>query len=902
MEDSIPSEDEIQISVKKFVSKHRNDTSEEQQKQSFLKDFFMIFNKDVYDLGRFERPVYDSDGNYVGAADYFIPGLFLEEHKSAHYTVDEAMDQARDRYYPNFKHENIPKYILGCNFREFFILDLTDQTQYRFGIDNLPKNIGLFRFIIGKPKTDKTIPVNQEAAELVGRIFNNIKDKFTGTQAGYFMTRLVFCFFADYTGIFMQKRMFLDYIKKYANEDGSNFALILKSLFSVFDQRKDTEDRKSSSALNAFPYINGSLFSDKIEFPEFDKDVMDSIIEAASYDWSSVSPVIFGSMFESALSGDRRRAHGAHYTEEDNILKVIRPLFLDGLKKEYREIVDGGGGGTTPFDRERLLKFHKKLASLKFFDPACGSGNFLIITYRELRRLEHQVITKLYDESKILDPDKLSLVDVDQFHGIELMPFTSNIAQVSLWMMDHMMNMELSTIYGRVRRIPIKKKPNIVCEDALEIDWSTVCPPEECDYVLGNPPFGGSKTITKEKREQIRRVSDMKGGTLDYVTGWFIKASEYINDNAKIGFVATNSITQGEQVGQLWPILFSNGMNIIFGYGSFKWESEASKSAAVTVVIVGLAKNNQTKRLFYDNEEKNPQFITPYMIGGKNQDVIVFETSKPINKLPEMRMGTKPIDAGHYIFKTEEEKEHFIKTEPSAEPYIKPYIGADDYINGKIRYILHVEHIPPNILSKLPKVKKRIKSVKEYRTKSTSESTRNLDAKLFHLRVIPDKPFLIIPRVSSEKREYIPIGYLEPPIIPNDATMVIENASMELFGLLTSKMHMQWLKLVGGKLETRLRYSKGIVYNTFPLPSDNLVKLAKYAQDVLDIRKKYPDSTLADLYDPAGMPPDLKKAHDRLDRAVDKLYRKSKFESDIERIEFLLGEYQKMTNKQTRLP
>ena len=476
-------------------------------------------------------------------------------------------------------------------------------------------------------------------------------------------------------------------------------------------------------------------------------------------------------MFQWVMSADDRRRAGAHYTTEENIMRVIRPLFLDGLYEELDDIMAGA------MDRSAALeRFQNKLAGLRFLDPACGSGNFLAIAYRELRRLELKVILELHDpRTQRLDVDGLSKVNVHQFYGMELHAFPARIAEISLWMTDHLMNRELGKRYGLAyARIPLERSPNIRCCDALETDWNNVLPAKECDYILGNPPFGGSKVMTAQQREQIRRIANLggSGGTLDYVAAWFIKAAQYTESNhqTRIGFVATNSITQGEQVGQLWPSLLDRyGLNIEFAYKSFKWGSEAPGMAHVHVVIIGLAREADRRRLFHvdvdEGIDDNPPRISPYLLGAVCVRV-VRESSRQLNGLPTMRMGSKPIDGGRYIF-TDEERGEFLRTEPGAEPYMRPYIGAEEYINGKRRWILALHGIEPAELRRLPHTTKRVGDVKAVRLASSALSTRKLadTPTIYHLNVIPDGPFLFIPSVSSEKRRYIPIGYLEPPTI-----------------------------------------------------------------------------------------------------------------------------------------
>ena len=838
--------------------------------------------------------------------DCFWKGKFMIEMKSLGENLDEAMDQALN-YYLQLKKDQEPRYILVCDFEHWYLRDKKENTDHFFILSELVQNIGLFGFMTNRHKLIRADPVNLHASEILGKIFDMLKASGYGTHhTEYFLTRLVFCLFADDTGIFGDHGKFQSYIKNSTHEDGSDLGRYLAYLFRVLNQDRDSRSQTMDSKTRSFPYINGALFERPIEFPDFNTKMRELLIQAGEYDWSKVSPAIFGNMFQTVMDQDARREMGAHYTSEENILKVIRPLFLDDLNEEYDEINKTMDGD---LKKVKFIEFQNKLASLKFLDPACGSGNFLVIAYREIRRLEHRVIMKIYGyDGNRIDTDQLSKVDVDQFYGIELIEFSARIAETSLWMMDHIMNVELSKRYGYpFRRIPIKKKPNIVWRDALEVDWNEIIASEQCSYIFGNPPFSGSKMMTFEQREQIKRISNLgkSGGTLDFVTGWFIKASQYMNDKTLIGFVSTSSITQGEAVGQLWTLLYKNGLEIDFAYTSFKWESESKKAANVSVVIIGMSKRSRTqKTLFFgDSElEDKPKNISPYLFSIETKPIIVLESSKPLNGLNPIKVGSQLIDGGFFTFTTSE-KDEFLVKEPESVRFFKPYINAKDFIDNKQRWILVLKDIHSKELGSLPEIKKCVESVRDFRSNSKRDVTKKLanTPTIFAHNVIPTKEFLIIPRVSSENRKYIPIGYVKPPAIPSDATMIMENATLELFGLITSKMHMVWLKIIGGKLESRLRYSGGLVYNTFPIPHNKLDILKVHAEKILNIREK-DNSSLADLYHPTTMPPSLLKAHQKLDEQVEKLYRKKPFESDQQRINFLLEEYQKMIdNNQTKL-
>jgi restriction-modification enzyme MmeI-like protein len=557
------------------------------------------------------------------------------------------------------------------------------------------------------------------------------------------------------------------------------------------------------------------------------------------------------------------------------------------------------------------------LAALRFLDPACGCGNFLIIAYRELRTLETEVLKELNPrgQRELLDVATLSKVDVSQFYGIEIGEFPARIAEVAMWMMDHIMNVRLSLEFGEAYvRIPLKSSPHIVQRDALEVDWQEILAPAACNYVFGNPPFVGAKYQTDLQRTQVRRIAGLggSGGTLDYVTAWFLKAAAYVReDQASLGFVATNSITQGEQVAQLWPQLFDRwGLEIAFAHRTFAWGSDARGMAHVHVVILGLVRRDKEpkeKRLFSygklnaDPVESRHGALSAYLFDATqvvNPHLVVQESRRPLCDVPRLIIGSKPIDGGHYIFDAEG-REAFLAREPGAGRFMRPYVGSEEYINGKQRWILALDKAASSELRSMPAVIERIASVKRMRLASSSEPTRQLaDTPMrFHVTVIPERPYLVIPKVSSERRDYVPIGWLEPPTVPSDLVFVLEDAELWHFAILTSRMHIAWLRHIGGRLKSDYRYSAGIVYNTFPWPlvgETQKARIGQLAQAVLDARALFAGDSLADLYDSDVMRPELRLAHRSLDLAVDKLYRGQMFGSDRERVEHLFGLYEKL--------
>ncbi len=908
---------EVRSRAAVFVREWEGAGYEKGETQSFYDSFFRIFGVERRSVARYEENV-KKLGDSRGFIDLFWPGVLIVEQKSAGRDLAKAYDQAGE-YFDALRDQDRPRYILVSDFQTFELYDLDEREHVTFALEDLPAHVEKFGFILGVQKRSfkDQDPVNIEAAERVGKLHDALEASgYKGQDLERFLVRIVFCLFADDTGIFEPRDIFLDLLENRTREDGSDLGGWLAQLFQVLDTPEDERSGHLDEDLGRFPYVNGDLFRDWLSIPSFDASMRERLLDACRFDWSHISPAIFGSLFQSVMDKDERRKEGAHYTPEKNILKVIEPLFLDDLRAEFARLKARRDSRRLP----ELLAFQQRLGRLRFLDPACGCGDFLIITYRELRDLEIEVLKETRPRKQVdVLVDLLSVVNVNQFYGIELGEFPARIAEVALWMMDHIMNNRLSLEFGETYvRIPLETSPRIVQGDALEMDWADVLPPEDCSYVLGNPPFGGAKFQSAEQRAQVRQIAALgkSGGTLDYVTAWFIKAGNYVQESkAQIGLVATNSITQGEQVAQLWPILFGRcGLEIAFAHRTFAWGSDARGMAHVHVVIIGLTKRGDApkeKRLFsYDDPKGEPHesrhaVLSPYLFdagGLGDARVVVKSEARPLNGLPKLIIGSKPIDGGHYIFKADE-RNAFLEKEPGAEPYLRPFVGSREFLQGGERWILHLADVPPQVLKTLPKVRERIAAVRDYRLASKSKPTQALaeTPRLYHVNVIPTAPFLVVPEVSSERREYVPIGWLEPPTIPSNLVRIIENASKPLFALLTSAMHVSWVRYIGGRLKSDYRYSIGLVYNTFPLPpgfhtnSSNIAKMEPLAQAVLDARAAHPDATLADLYDPDLMPPNLRKAHQALDRTVDRLYRRSGFASERERVEYLLGLYEKMT-------
>ena len=902
---------EIRARAAKFAEEWKDAHYERGETQTFYNEFFEVFGASRRRVATYEEPV-KRLGNRRGFVDLFWKGVLLVEQKSAGHDLNLAKEQALD-YFPELKDYELPRYILVSDFQQFELYDLDLGTEVRFPLRLLRENVEHFAFIMGVEKRTfrEEDKVNIRASELMGALHDALKASgYKGHDLERFLVRVLFCLFADDTGIF-ERGSFTAIVRERTREDGSDLGPWLARLFDVLDTPEPERERNLDGDLKAFPYVNGDLFKERLRIPSFNTAMRGLLLDACDFDWGPVSPAIFGSLFQSVMEKKERRAQGAHYTTEKNILKVIQPLFLDDLRAELEQLAQRRDTGR----RKTIEAFHEKLGSLQIFDPACGCGNFLVIAYRELRLLEIEVLKLLRRDEQYKIAAVFSRVDVDQFYGIELGEFPARIAEVALWMMDHIMNNMLTVEFGDpYLRIPLKKSPHIHHADALEMDWGSFLPAAQCSYVLGNPPFGGAKYQSEKQREQVRRVARLggSGGTLDYVTAWYIMAGEYLaNSRARIGFVGTNSITQGEQVAQLWPVLFGRcGLEISFAHRTFAWGSDARGKAHVHVVIIGLCRRDDepsTKRLFtYDDIRGDPTesrhaSLTPYLFDGSgvaDRHLVVDETSQPLSGQPKLIIGSKPIDNGNYIFDAKQRAE-FLEKEPKAEKYMHPFVGSEEFINGGERWILYLGEAPPGELRAMPEVLKRIAAVKEFRKESKSAGTQALGdiPTSFHVTVVPDRPFLVIPKVSSERRDYVPIGWLEPPTVPSDLVFVLNDAGLFHFGILTSRMHMAWLRYIGGRLKSDYRYSIGIVYNAFPWPEPDeqqQSRIREKAQQVLEARAKFPSSSMADLYDGDVMPAELFRAHCDLDAAVDKLYRSEPFPGDRQRVEHLFTRYEKL--------
>ncbi len=724
---------------------------------------------------------------------------------------------------------------------------------------------------------------------------------YTGHALERFLVRVLFCLFSEDTGIF-DRNAFTHYIEHRTAEDGSDLGVHLARLFEVLNTPKEKRQKNLDDLLAELPYVNGELFAEHLGFAEFNRDMRNSLIACTRFDWAQISPAIFGSLFQAIMEPKQRRQIGGHYTSERDILKVIRSLFLDDLHVEFKRAKQKS--------KMELRRFHKKLGQLRFLDPACGCGNFLVVTYRELRLLEIEVLKALNPNGqRVLDIQHVACVDVDAMYGIEIHEWPARIAEAAMWLINHQMNLRLSATFGQYYvRLPLTKSPTIVHGNALRLDWKKILPPQQCNFVLGNPPFVGKKARNTDQKHDMRLIfGDVKGvHTLDYVACWYVKAANYIDgSDIRVGFVSTNSITQGEQPGILWRKLGESNIKIAFAHRTFAWESEARGKAHVHVVIIGFSQRvvPNGKQLFDDNAITGEatafvaRNINPYLIDSAN--VVLQSRSRPLCAVSEIQFGNMPNDDGNLVL-TDEEKQRLCRDEPKSRRFVRPLLTAKEYLHGIQRWCLWLPDATPAEIRSLPEIRRRVEAVRNYRKASSRATTRDLatvPSRFGEVRQ-PESEFVLIPRHSSENRNYIPISFYPPKYIVGDSCLFIQNASFFEFGVLTSAMHMAWVKTVCGRLESRFRYSGKLVYNNYPWPEEPTEKqraaVETAAQKVLDARAEYPDSTLDDLYDPLVTPVKLVRAHTALDRAVDRCYRKQPFSTDRQRVEFLFALYEKL--------
>jgi hypothetical protein len=908
-----------------FSKDHRDDARETAERQTFWNEFFNVFGVRRRTVATFEEPVRKLTGNW-GFIDLFWPGRLIVEHKSEGEDLGKAYaqgmayirglkDTGRDR--------EIPRWLIVSDFARIALHDLEPEQDpdaplfnrlppsVEFALADFHKYIRHFAFIAGYTyhKLNPEDPANLEATQLMCDLHDSLKaGGYTGHELKRFLVRILFCLFAEDNGIFPQKAFEL-FLRDRTAEDGSDLGVRLEQLFRILNTDTAQRQRNLDEELNQFPYVNGDLFAERLEFAEFNADMRNCLLACCGFRWETISPAVFGSLFQAVMDSKERRQIGAHYTAEKNILKLIRSLFLDELRAEFETIK----ADRSTRRAARMQDFHNKLANLRFLDPACGCGNFLVLTYRELRKLELEVLVKIRGrqrEMSLDDVNRLSKLDVHQFYGIEIEEFPARIAEVALWLTDHQANVALSQAFSQlVLRLPLRASPHIHIGNALRLDWRKVIPPKECSYILGNPPFVGKQYMTDVQNADMAVVcGHIKGsGVLDYVTGWYFKATEYVKGTAiRYAFVSTNSISQGEQPGPLWGELYGrHRMKIHFAHRTFPWESEARGKAHVHVIIIGVGANDIPVKFItdYDTNLEHPtrvqaSNINPYLVEGN--DTVLFKRGTQLSGAPAIAFGSMPNDGGHLLLRPEDQAD-LLRNEPGAERFIRQIFGPDEFIQGKQRFCLWLVGVSPNELRALPHVMQRIECVRAKRTKSKRPTTKELakTPSLFGEIRQPSRRYLAIPKTSSETRAYIPMAFLEPEVIAGSDIFTIPDAGVFHFGILTSQMHMAWLRNVCGRLKSDYRYSARIVYNNYPWPvavtDKQRAAVEAAAQAVLDARAKFPTSTLADLYDPLTMPAPLLKAHQTLDRTVDRCYRSEPFPSDRHRVEYLFALYEKIT-------
>lgn len=920
---------EIKSAAKKFVEYWSDKGYEKGESQPF----WLSLLRDVLGVSEPEKFITFEEQVKLDKANGFIDAHIkstkvLIEQKGKDKDLRKAIKQSdgtlltpfqqAKKYIVDLPVSEHPRWVITCNFEEFLIYDMEKPTgePEQILLKDLPKEYYRLKFITdtGDENIKKEMEVSIQAGALVGVLYEAILKQYINPESeetlkslNKLVVRLVFCLYAEDAGIFGGHGKFHNYIKSFSAKDMRK-ALI--ELFKILDTKIEDRDPYEDELLSSFPYVNGGLFSDEnIEIPQFNDEIRDLLLKNASedFDWSAISPTIFGAVFESTLNPETRRSGGMHYTSIENIHKVIDPLFLDELKAELSEIKEIK---VTKTRELRLNEFREKLGQLTFFDPACGSGNFLTETYISLRRLENEALKEIFGEQIILDFGNIIKVSIGQFYGIEINDFAVTVAKTALWIAESQMMKETEEIiHSNLEFLPLKSYANIVEGNALRIDWETVVPKDKLNYIMGNPPFVGySLQLPEQKQDILSIYVDEKGkqyrtaGKIDYVSGWYFKASQMIvNTDIRVAFVSTNSITQGEQVASVWKPLYERfNIHIDFAHQTFRWDSEASEKAHVHCVIVGFSSviSNRQKRLYSSERMLYVENINFYLIEAPN--VFVESRTASICNVPQMVYGNKPTDGG-FLFLDRDEKEKVLKSEPQIEKYIKPIYGATEYINNKERYCLWLVGASPADIRKSPFISDRVENVKSFRLSSTKEATRkSADTPMLFQEVRqPNTEYIIVPRVSSENRKYIPIGFMNADIIVTDAVQFIPDADLYQFGVLTSNVHMAWMRAVGGRLKSDYRYSKDIVYNNFPWSSpteEQKVEIEKTAQAILDARALYPDCSLADLYDELTMPPELRKAHQANDKAVMKAYGFwGKLNTESECVAELMKMYQELT-------
>jgi hypothetical protein len=904
---------ELRVKATAFAKTFANAKSEAAEKQTYWNAFFEIFGISTRSVGAYEVLAKRLSTGRRGFIDFLYPGEMAIEQKSLGENLDKAMDQLID-YLDSIQDAAMPRLLIVSDFQNFYWKDLTNRTEGRFSLDELPKHLEMFWWLAGYRVIE--MEHDEEEANLVATSFM-AKLHDAVLASGYdahalreWLTRILFCLFADDTQVW-DRKAFAHYIFLHTREDGSDLGSALAHLFEILDTPAEERSKTLDDDLAVFTYINGDIFSETLRIPSCDSTTRNALLQACKYDWSAISPAIFGSMFMNVMTPEEQRELGAHYTSEENILKTIRPLFLDDLESE----LESSNSKTT------LDRFHDKLANLTFMDPACGCGNFLVIAYRELRRLESELWAKRMVVTKqavvpAFDVSQICRVTVDQFYGIEIEEFPARIARTALYLMDHKSNLEFSRQFGQYFvRFPIPSSPHIRVANALRLDWNDLLPAKSADFVFGNPPFVGMSMMSAEQQDDNRFVFDTRDakkfrtGRLDYVACWYEKAIVFVGTRPiKIAFVSTNSITQGEQARGIGPMLLDRGFTIDFAHTTFAWKSEAKGKANVHCVIIGFSygTKSKTKRLFEYETLKGPpgEIVVPniniWLANGPN---ISFEkrTSTLVPGFPNATQGNKPTDGGHLII-DDDEIEKF-RADPVAAQYLRPYVQGHDMLHNNHRWCLWLPDASTPDLRGSSLIHDRLERVAHWRRTEAKTGTVQEAAStpaLFTQIRQPRIPYLALPETSSETRRYIPGRFYEPNVIAGNTLIIFPGGELWLFGLIHSLMWNSWIKAVGGRMKSDIRFSPSLGYFTFPFPDlddSKLGRLTVAAQVVLDARSSEPDATLADLYDPVTMPPVLVDAHDALDSVVDSMYApRKKFTTEADRLSALFERYDALTS------
>ena len=918
----------------KFVEKWTGRGKEDEDDRSYWIDLFqnVFAQSDVTDRLDFQKKVVGEDGN-TKRIDVYIPETnIIIEQKSLGIALDKPQaghkgmtpyEQAK--YYDNgLPRSEKARWIVTSNFDEIWVYDMEkrkpEEDVIKIYLKDLDKEYHMLLFLFD-PQVEqirRELKVSQEAGDRIGRVYDALLALYPGepTEEEYkslnlFCVRLVFCYYAEDAGLF-NKYQFRDYVASFNPKHLRNG---LKDLFRILDTKEDERDRTEEPELLAFPYVNGGLFADRnIIVPQIDEKTQSIMTETSDFNWSEISPTIFGAVFESTLNQETRRKGGMHYTSIENIHKVIDPLFLNNLKEEYKSISESKQPN---IKRQRLQDFQNKLGTLKFLDPACGSGNFLTETYLSLRRMENEVIKNIIELDKTVFDKQIALgelgsansvikVSLSQFYGIEINDFAVSVAKTALWIAEsQMLNETAAIVYHNIDFLPLKSYVNIIEGNALQLTWNDILSPNDCSYIMGNPPFVGHRNVSPEQKEDMIRIFSGKQGRLDYVSAWYAIAADYISGtDIECAFVSTNTVVQGTHIQTLWNKLIESNVIINFAHRTFVWDSEASQKAHVHCVIIGFSKKARVNKTIYDGEEQFAvQTITPYLTDGEN-DVIVKSASVPLCKnVPKMIYGNIPRDGGFYTFNSKEEVDEFVKSEPSAKSLIHKFIGGREFINNIDRWFLFLEDSTPSELKAMKNVMDRISKVRDFRLSSKAKEIQKFaqtPTKLAQHTQPIGVDYIAVPIVSSSRREYVPIGYVDGDTITNNQVQIIPYASVYHFGILCSSIHNDWMRKTCGRLKSDYRYSRDLVYNTFPWPNpttEQIVRIEQTSNAILEARALYPNSSLADLYDPLTMPPELRKAHDANDKAVMKAYG---FSPDIEEPEIvaeLMKMYQKLTEE-----